>query len=333
MVRSIALAFDDPYSYESAVRAANVSGFISEKGNFRASLTKVDLNDLWLQAGWEQLGRSNHVSVPKSRSPIFFISTPKQGRFELSGRDIDSGQLVFWGEDVSHYLRSTAESGWGAMSLGPEQLANASYALGGREVLASKDTRVLTPDPRLMAHLLTLHRSVTRMASAASEILSHPEVARAIEQTMIDTMVKCLVSAEDTNTTVGWRHHLRIMARFEEWLSRYPDRPAYVAEVCAALGVSQRTLTICCQEHLALSPTRYLWLRRMHLARRELLRAMPETRTVADTAMNYGFWELGRFSVSYKAIFGESPRATLRRPPQELPPLPSAIFRPDAEIA
>jgi AraC-like DNA-binding protein len=66
-----------------------------------------------------------------------------------------------------------------------------------------------------------------------------------------------------------------------------------------------------------MSPTRYLWLRRMHLARRALRMADPEATTVTEIATNYGFWELGRFSVAYRALFGESPSASLRRPPDD----------------
>ena len=66
-----------------------------------------------------------------------------------------------------------------------------------------------------------------------------------------------------------------------------------------------------------MSPTRYLWLRRMHLARRALRRADPVVATVTNIATNYGFWELGRFSVAYRSLFGESPSAALRRPPED----------------
>jgi AraC-like DNA-binding protein len=52
----------------------------------------------------------------------------------------------------------------------------------------------------------------------------------------------------------------------------------------------------------------------MHLARRALRMADPATATVTEIATNYGFWELGRFSVAYRSLFGESPSAALRRP-------------------
>jgi AraC-like DNA-binding protein len=60
---------------------------------------------------------------------------------------------------------------------------------------------------------------------------------------------------------------------------------------------------------------RYLWLRRMHLARSALIRADPASATVTGVATDYGFWELGRLSVEYRTLFGESPSVSLRGMP------------------
>jgi transcriptional regulator GlxA family with amidase domain len=74
---------------------------------------------------------------------------------------------------------------------------------------------------------------------------------------------------------------------------------------------------MCCAEFLGVSPTRYLLLRRLNKARSALRRADPSTATVAEVARNYQFLELGRFAVTYRATFGESPSTTLQRSPHD----------------
>lgn len=53
----------------------------------------------------------------------------------------------------------------------------------------------------------------------------------------------------------------------------------------------------------------------MHLAQRALRHADPGSTTVPEVATGFGFWELGRFSVAYRCLFGETPPTTLRRSP------------------
>jgi AraC-like DNA-binding protein len=107
--------------------------------------------------------------------------------------------------------------------------------------------------------------------------------------------------------------HSRVIARFEELLEANRDWPLHLAEICTATGVSDRTLRICCHEHLGMGPIRYMWLRRMHLVRRALVSADRATATVTEIATYFGFCELGRFSAEYRGLFGELPSASLRR--------------------
>ncbi len=103
------------------------------------------------------------------------------------------------------------------------------------------------------------------------------------------------------------------MRRFRRVLEENPERPLFIPEICAAIRVSERTMRVCCQEHLGMSPKHYLLLRRMHMTRRALRERATSATTVTKVATQYGFWQLGRFAVEYRALFGESPSATMRQ--------------------
>jgi transcriptional regulator GlxA family with amidase domain len=171
-----------------------------------------------------------------------------------------------------------------------------------------------------MDRMMRLHAAAGDLAATAPDILEHPEVAKAIEQELIRVMVRCLTQGSSERTYSG-RQRVPIMRRFERVLEANQGRPLYLAEICAAISVPARTLRHHCWQHLGMSPHRYLWLRRMNSARRALALADPAVRTVTDIAAACGFWELGRFSVAFRKLFGESPSVTLRRPadPKSMP--------------
>jgi AraC-like DNA-binding protein len=150
-------------------------------------------------------------------------------------------------------------------------------------------------------------------------MLRRPEIIRALESSLIHAMVSCLETGLSVEPKVGYRRQIAVMNRFEEVIESNPDRSLYLAEVCESVGASEKTLRRCCQEHLGMGPLRYLWLRRMHLARRALLRADPATATVTSVVTAQGFWELGRFSVAYRSLFGETPSESLRHSADERP--------------
>jgi AraC-like DNA-binding protein len=204
------------------------------------------------------------------------------------------------------------------MSVPIDELDIAAEVLVGRDVLNSLDQRFIHPHPALTSRLLKLHRAVGQLAHDTPDIFELPEVRRALENDLIHIMVRCLAEGVGIQTSTGGRRHDAIIARFESFLADNPGRPIYLAELCAAIGVAERTLRASCEEHLGMGPVRYLALRRMHLVRHALLRADASKLTVTRIVTDHGFWELGRFSVAYRALFGESPSETLRRPAERI---------------
>ena len=170
-----------------------------------------------------------------------------------------------------------------------------------------------------MSSLLKLHKLVGQLALDTPEVMELPEVCRALEEQLIHLMVRCLAEGAGVETRLGGRRHGAIIAKFEEYLAAHPDRPLYLTEICAAIDVAERTLRAACEEHLGMGPIRYLTLRRMHLVRRALLSADASETNVTRIVTDHGFWELGRFSVAYRTLFGESPSEALRRPAEQVP--------------
>ena len=111
--------------------------------------------------------------------------------------------------------------------------------------------------------------------------------------------------------SLGNRRHDAIVKKFEEFLEKHPDRQLYLPEICSAIGSCERTTA--CEEHFGMGPIRYLTLRRMHFVHQSLLRADAGKSSVTRILTDQGFWELGRSSVAYRKLFGETPLQTLRR--------------------
>jgi AraC family ethanolamine operon transcriptional activator len=116
----------------------------------------------------------------------------------------------------------------------------------------------------------------------------------------------------------GGRRHgalnaARIVRGAEDFLESGGARQAVqIEDICVALNISRRTLYRAFHDLLDISPKAYLRLKNMSAARARLLDAGRRPTTVTQVALDQGFWELGRFSGAYRAMFGESPSETLR---------------------
>jgi AraC-like DNA-binding protein len=314
MPSSAVRTFTDPDAYFAGMRNLQIEGLVLQRGEFRADSTHIDLHRLFMYRSDESLPRLMKVTPSGTRAGIVFSTDLGQPTMWINGIEIADGQISRNGVDWEWYLRSSAPGRWGSMSLKPEDLAAAGEAIIGRELLPATFARSLTPSEPVLSRLRKLHEAAGHLAKTAPDILAKPEVARAMEQALVEAMVFCLADTRSGDVRSLPRQRARLMQRLEEVLMSNPEEPMYVADLSAQVGASYWTLRNCCLEYLGMSPKRYLWLRRMHLARKALHSADPERITVTEIASDYGFWEFGRFSVAYRSLFGESPSTALRRP-------------------
>jgi AraC-like DNA-binding protein len=314
MAAGATYTFSDPDGYAAAFGDARVNLTISGAGDFSARLTRLKLKDVEIFLCCESLPRIAFVSLPREQIFLSFpvgAKSPVFGGFVLRNSD-----FVFHPPGERVHQRSTGACQWGLISVNAEQFANYDKALTGRPIAPPHESKVLRPARAEAARFQLLFRQACRLAETGRKLIERPEVARALEQEMLHATIHCL-AANEADDIVKTRHHRAdAMVRFEDFLSKHIDQKLSMPKLCAEIGVAERTLRMCCSEFLGVSPSRYLLLQRLNRARSALRRADPSTASVAEVARDHQFLELGRFAVTYRATFGESPSTTLQRDPR-----------------
>jgi AraC-like DNA-binding protein len=210
-------------------------------------------------------------------------------------------------------MRTDGPCRWGLIWVPEAELVRYGSALTGTPFAVPAVARWWRPRPAMVRHLRHLHSAAIDLVESRSRAVIDGEAAHGLEQQLIDALVECLSGGSADQATPAARRHQDILVRFEGLLQAQPGGDPRMAEICAALGVSERLLRSVCAEHLGMSPTSYLRLRRMSLVHRTLWRGGPGAASVSEVARRYGFRNLGRFAGTYRVLFGELPSATLRR--------------------
>jgi len=304
----------EPDQYEATLAQAQIEAVIVPGAEFRARLTWAELHHLQVLRCEEDSPRVAYVQLAQR---LAFVTFPAgAGALPVwCGKQMQPGEIMFHRRGERLHQSTPGPSVWNAIAMDPAQLERYGRALSGKPFSWPAEGRALETSSRVAARLRRLHAQICRLAETKSKILSHSEVARAMEQGLIQALVDCLTTASARTDGYTNRHHARIMVRFEEVLAEHPGRTLRMPELCELIVVSVRTLRSCCAEFLGMSPAQYVLLRRLKEAHRMLRDSDPNVVHVADVAHRFGFTELGRFAGRYRAIFGETPSTTLQRTP------------------
>jgi AraC-like DNA-binding protein len=102
------------------------------------------------------------------------------------------------------------------------------------------------------------------------------------------------------------------LRRARDRLHAHATEPLDLAQLAAAAGIGVRALQLGFQRHFGTSISEMLLDIRLSHLNAQLKRAAPDARII-DIAFDLGFTHLGRMAGAYRAKFGETPSATLRR--------------------
>jgi AraC-like DNA-binding protein len=313
LARVLAQSFEQPDEVEAAHHYASASIVPTARGNYAAQLVRIMFDKLEISSLYETAPRIRHVRQTNKRSFFKFPALPGFAMVS-GGMAVPYGSIVRHAHAEEYYEHTTGPLQWGVMSWPHEEIARLGIALAGVDLEAPRSPLVTTPAPGALTGLMRLFAAATALSIDSPDVVASDIPAHSLEQSLAEALIGCVSDQREDEDRAAVRSHQTIMRRFHRILEANAGEPLYVPDVCVAIGVSERTLRSCCQEHLNMGPKQFLLLRRIHMAHRALVASNSVETTVTGIATQFGFWQFGRFASAYRSIFGEPPSATLRRP-------------------
>lgn len=234
------------------------------------------------------------------------------------GKDAKPGDLVVVGEGRENDARYRSELEYVVASVDKAdvpRLAEEEGLVIPRGVLDGHD--LIRPEGGKAARLVKRMTRITEGLWNGPLRSIGPEAERSLADEIVREFVHCLSGAipgEGVRRRPG-ADLPRIVKRAEDWLDADASVRPSIQEMSRVLGVSPRQLYRAFDAEVGMSPAKFVRQHRMTQARLELVNADPAETTVTHVAQSWGFWELGRFAVEYRQLFGESPSETLQKRP------------------
>jgi AraC-like DNA-binding protein len=163
------------------------------------------------------------------------------------------------------------------------------------------------------ANIRMLRDLVKRHSVAVGQAQLTPglDELRAVKNEMAAWLAKRVVDADGLMSMSASRR--QVAQRVDGWIRQHLSQPITLEHLTAASRVSARSVQEACRVQWGQTPLELVAARRLEAARSAL--AAGAVATVTEAAVHCGFSHLGRFSISYRRAFGESPSDTLARAP------------------
>lgn len=246
------------------------------------------------------------------------------GRVSQWNLDLEPGDVVVFPPGVERDGTAAGQAEFATATLSVE-----TFNRLVRPGLPERDADVLHRPRRYRAPRPLRAQMVRELAKLVRSLQSVPFAAHAVNSRAFEreALLPFLVGiANDASETD--RHSTgadaSLVRRVEDWVDQRRSDQLNMLDVSAALGVPVRTLQRSFSTLLGIGPAQYLRQRRLARARNALIAQGLNDTSVTDVAMAHGFWDLSRFAVAYKKIYGESPSETLRAASRSRPIAPVA---------
>ncbi len=275
------------------------------------------LDELWLD-GLQVFREQTSLDVLETGTPwrgsrTFGIPLAMEGVAVYCGKPMPPDMLLTLGPRDMLDLRAPRVLDIVGLAWPADALRAFTQDLEGVDIEEElRGRRLLPVAPATLASLRRLLHEVFALLDEDAARLADPQVARGLRCTLLETIVAAVRDAAGEppeSFTASVRH--ATVRRARDYALSQPDEPISVAELCAALRVSRRTLQTCFHDMLGMSPHQYLRTLRLNGMRRDLRSAAGGHAAVHQIAARWGFWHMSSCAADYRRLFGELPSTSL----------------------
>jgi AraC family ethanolamine operon transcriptional activator len=309
-LKTLSLRLFDADALSDSVRSSRFEHLQLERGDFRADLKRIDVGQLSLDAGCYTRKVMARGDFPSDRVIVGCVLHSREAGC-INGYRFGINDMVVFPQGAELDCTLPAATNWCSVQLSNDVLAQMGCAA------ETFDWVKVLPGNR--PENIRLSRLLTRLMQARAPVGGcAPEecgLPLAFDEAMLLEQIRRTLHEHLGRRARGRRPSLRermmLVRRFEQQVRDRINIPARIPELCAELGVSQRTLEHVFKLELGFTPKQFDNLLRLNAARQRLLRPSAAQETIAQVAEQCGIPHLGRFAAAYQRQFGELPSDTV----------------------
>ena len=296
---------DDLQEIEGLDRAAHwdTNFYHFEKGAIEASFRLAQSDEFQVVENTFKKGVLIRGGIPSGTVVFAVASAPEQ---HYQGRLVTPGDIVLIRNEDEIEYRCRGFTRIFTAAIGEAVLSRALEARWGMTIETLGQSKLLPV--RAGMSIIQLQEELNSFLAPGMTDL--PSRGLSPDERLRDLFFKYAMPPDGSDTSRALRH--KLAQRVEAYLRVHFRNPISIMSLCHELNVRERTIHQGFRERYAVSPYEYVKMLRIDAARKALLSASRED-SVTEIALEVGFTHLGRFSVEYRNLFGESPSATLSR--------------------
>lgn len=291
--------FTDIDIYNEAVKNWDLNFKLLSKSDFTAELHMVfDFNFSVLR---EKLtGKIEQYGKTQEGLIVFGIPV-KKSSFYWFDKEIESDTLVIFPKENDFEVVSYSHFDVYVISINEKKLFDSMKKMGfekNENVFNGKAQELfLTKD--------FYSRFINLLDYYLNTNLKNPKKNEALINSIIQSLVEYLNIANQKKIPLQKSKKQIAVKKAVKLINNNVNQLFSIPQICAIVGVSERTLLSSFKEKYKVSPSDYIKAFRLNKVKQEIYNT--KTKTISEIAGKYHFWHMGQFAKDFKKQFGILP--------------------------